>query len=252
MTKQIHILGLKISYGLFSSKKNKRDILLFIHGWGGTKNSWEKNILELSHSYDCIALDLPGFGESQTPAKPWGTFEYAEFLKEFIDTVGLEDPILIGKSFGARVAIAYASKWTQSVKKLVLVSAAGIEKKSIALRIQIVIAKILKFVSFIVPGVDEEYIRKLFYRSKGLKEEGKYKREVKKIVTNQDLRGLLPFIVAKTLIIWGSDDKVLPLSYAEEMRGSIKNAKLKVIEQGDHWVHQNQPDEFNKVVIEFL
>lgn len=252
MTKQTQILGIKVSYDTFNSKKKNSNVLVFIHGWGGTKKSWEKNVSKLSRSHDCIALDLPGFGDSQTPDKPWDTFEYAEFLKEFIKTLGLEDPVLIGKSFGARVAIAYASKWPQSVKKLILVSAAGIEEKSIALRTQIVIVQILKFLFSILPGVNEEPLRKLFYRAKGIQEESKYKREVKKLVTNQDLREILPLIKAKTLIIWGSEDQVLPVRYAEEIKEGIKNAELNIIDQGDHWVHQKYADEFNQRVIDFL
>ena len=252
MNKQTEILGLKIAYSIFSPDKNSKRTLVFLHGWGGTKESWEKNITVLSKSFDCIAIDLPGFGECQTPDKIWGTFEYASFLKEFLDKLHIHSPVLIGKSFGGRVAIVFASKWPNSVKRLILISAAGIEEKSLHLRIQIEIAKVFKNLLSLVPGLDVEAVRRVYYQRRNIKEESKYKREVKKIVTNQDLQDRLSAISTPTLIVWGSNDQVLPVQYAERLQSGIKNSSLKIIQDGDHWVHQNKSDEFNRIVVDFV
>lgn len=252
MTKQISISGLQVSYNISPTRGKAKATLIFLHGWGGTKESWGANIAPLSDLFDCIALDFPGFGESEASNKPWGVFEYATFLHEFIETLKITKPVVVGKSFGGRVAIVYGSQWPEAVKKIILVSAAGIETKSFRLKIQIWLTNALKTMAGILPGVDKESLRKMFYKKVGLKEEGAYKREVKKIVTNQDLRKLLTKILAPTLIVWGDNDKVLPLKHANQLKTGIRNSKLKIINGGDHWVHEKQSDEFNQIVIEFV
>jgi len=242
MTKQITILGVKVSYDVWQSTSKSGATIILLHGWSGTKESWGVNAPAMSEHFECIALDLPGFGKSQEPNRPWGTFEYAEFLREFAKTLQIQLPVIVGKSFGGRIAIVYASKWPQELHKLVLVSSAGIEEKTDWLKVRIGIVRLL--------GLGP--LKQVVYKLLRLKEKDRYKREVKKIVTNQDLRSLLPDIQAETLIIWGSDDQVLSLSIGKQLAAGIKNSRFEVITGGDHWVHQKRAEEFNQLVIKFL
>lgn len=252
MTKQISVSGISVSYLIAQSKAKSKKTLVFLHGWGGTKESWRKNIAGLSDHFDCIALDLPGFGQSSEPDKPWGVYEYASFLKEFVEKLGIKTPVIVGKSFGGRVAIVYSSSDPEKLSELILVSAAGIEERSLKTKLTVLISSFLGIVAGLLPGISRETLRQHGYKLLGLKEESVYKREVKKIVTNQDLRDLLPAILVKTLIVWGAEDKVLPIRLARMLQDGITNSSLKVIKKGDHWVHEKYAKQFNQLVIEFL
>lgn len=252
MTKQIIISGILVSYDVRRTNTPHNATLVLLHGWGGSKESWRSNIPTFSKYFDCVALDLPGFGESQEPNKPWDTLEYSNFVKQFIKVLNIKSPVIVGKSFGGRIAIMFASKWPKEVSRLVLVSAAGLEDKTTSLQVKIRIIKLLGLVVSLIPGLDKEVIRRKVYKFLKLKDEGTYKREVKKIVTNQDLRGILQLIEAKTLVIWGNNDTVLPLSVGKKLSAGIKNSKLEIIKDGDHWVHEKHSKEFNQMVIDFL
>lgn len=242
---KIVISGLAVSYLRLSIKINPKATIVLIHGWGGTKESWRNNLGEISKSFDCIALDLPGFGDSEEPSLPWGTLEYATFLSDFVKALKLKSVVIIGKSFGGRVATAYASKNPTELQNLILVSSAGIEEKSISVQLRIALSKL-------VPQGVKKILKQYLMKSSGKKGTSQYKSEVKKIVTNQDLKSLLPLIKSQALVVWGDQDKVLPLSYGQRIAKSIPNAQLKVINGGDHWVHERQPETFNQIVLNYL
>jgi pimeloyl-ACP methyl ester carboxylesterase len=252
MTKQIIISEVVVSYDIRRTDSPHNATLVLLHGWGGSKESWKNNIPTFSKYFNCVALDLPGFGESEEPNKPWDTLEYTNFVKEFIKVLKIQSPVIVGKSFGGRIAIMFASKWPKEVSRLILVSSAGLEGKTTSLQLKIRVIKLFGLVVSLIPGLDEEVIRRKVYKFLALKEEGTYKREVKKLVTNQDLRGMLQSIEAKTLVVWGDNDTVLPLSVGKKLSAGIKNSKLEIIKNGDHWVHEKHAEEFNQRVIDFL
>ncbi len=95
-----------------------------LHGWGQDMRMMRLIQNELKDHYRVVNLDLPGFGESDEPSAPWGIEEYACFIHEIAEHDQMEAPILIAHSFGARIAIRYASRYP--TKKMVLSGAAGI------------------------------------------------------------------------------------------------------------------------------
>ena len=102
-----------INYIQYGSGK---DIVL-LHGWGQNIEMMEplaKNFPE----YRITILDFPGFGKSEEPLSPLTIYDYIEILREFLSLLKIENPILIGHSFGGRVSIGYSSKY--EIEKLVL------------------------------------------------------------------------------------------------------------------------------------
>ena len=84
--------------------------VFLLHGWGCTGEIF-KNISEvLSTAYTTYSFDFPGFGASQEPTAVWGVEEYTRMVEQFAKDNGIEQPALIGHSFGGRVSIAYASR----------------------------------------------------------------------------------------------------------------------------------------------
>ena len=74
--------------------------LLFIHGLGSYAPAWNKNLGELAEKYRCIALDLPGYGQSEKGDYPFSMAFFAEAVEAFIDSLGLENIVLVGHSMG--------------------------------------------------------------------------------------------------------------------------------------------------------
>src|SRR5438067_5415172 len=105
------------------------DPVLVLHGWGESIESIRPLTAAVAQIATACAVDMPGFGESEPPPEPWGTGEYAAFVRELMDTLGLEAAAVVGHSFGGRVAIRLAADFPRNVTKLVLVNSAGIGPK---------------------------------------------------------------------------------------------------------------------------
>jgi pimeloyl-ACP methyl ester carboxylesterase len=252
MNKIVIINGVRVSYTRTCSSNTPRGKLVFLHGWEGSSQSWKSNISELNQDYDCIAVDMPGFSISSQPDKVWGVEEYSQFIKDFAESLNLNKFVLVGKSFGGRVGILYASKWPKTLTHLILVAAAGLEKRSLLDQIKIALAKIGKLPLSLLGSKNFELLRERFYKAVGInRDSNDYKWEVKKLVTNTNLTEAAEKISVPTLIVWGTDDLVLPLKVGSYLNNKIKNSILKQI-KGGHNAHQESAEEFNSLVGEFL
>lgn len=121
----IEIDGLKLSY--YRSGNGAQPVIA-MHGWG-CKASTIALLAAAATGPDTTVynLDLPGFGTSDEPPASWGIMDYTRFVEAFADRMGIERPVLIGHSFGGRIAIAYAAE--RPTSKLILVDAAGIKPR---------------------------------------------------------------------------------------------------------------------------
>lgn len=110
----------------FSENGTGRSII-FLHGLGLNRNFWGHVIPHLSHRHRCIAIDLPGHGESRDVKINCSMSAYAASVREVIEKLELKDVMLVGQSMGAQIAIILALQMPSVISRLVLVSAAGIE-----------------------------------------------------------------------------------------------------------------------------
>ncbi len=252
MRREIELNGLKVFYHRVCEANNPKTAVLFLHGWGGSSSSWEPNISELKKHFDCIAIDLPGFGISDTPESVWGVAEYAEYINTFASALGIHKFVLVGKSFGGRVSLYYANKWPKTLLGLVLVAAAGVERPGIWTNMKVSVATLGKsLVKKVLPAL-EASIRQIFYDSTGVKrDESDYKWELKKIVTRTDLSEIARNINVPTLIVWGEDDNILPLGVGRKLHRLIKESQFTLI-KGGHNAHIESTDDFNSIVLDYL
>ena len=231
--------------------------LLFLHGWGGSSDSFYRLQKILSRDYKTIALDLPGFGETDFPPSPWRVQDYKNFVLAFTQKRGLETFCLIGHSFGGRIAILLSALHPEKVEKLVLISAAGItHEKSPEERAISFVAKLGKrIISLPLINRLEEPTRYLFYKlirrqdyylAKGVM------RETIQNVIREDLRKYLPNITLPTLIVWGDKDDVTPLADAYIMQKEIPHAKLKIIKGGSHYLPRKYWKELTRHINDFI
>ena len=174
---KINIKNIEINYMQYGNPDGKDIVLL--HGWGQNIEMMKPlgdNLLD----FHITILDLPGFGNSMEPTTALTIYDYRDILKEFLISLNISNPILIGHSFGGRVAITYAS--SESVDKLVLFGSPCIrnERKSTK-------EKILKSLKKI-PGLNNfgEYMKK-YIGSTDYKNASKVMREILVNTVNEDL-----------------------------------------------------------------
>ena len=91
-----------LDYNLISNGKN---VILFLHGWGLDKNSFDCVIKKIYSNISIMSLDFFGFGNSETPEKYFDTYEYAYHVFLLISELNFENLIIVGHSFGGRIAI---------------------------------------------------------------------------------------------------------------------------------------------------
>jgi pimeloyl-ACP methyl ester carboxylesterase len=103
-----------------------RPVLIFLHGSWHDSNQWQEIMEPLSKSFHCIAIDLLGFGNSQTDRPPSSIADEVDCLHEFLNALKLFDPVyLVGHSLGAWIAVSYALKYPNKTQGLVLISPEG-------------------------------------------------------------------------------------------------------------------------------
>lgn len=253
MENQLEIKGLKINYSESGRKDGKPVIIL--HGWG-CNFSTVKSIAEcLEDGMRIFSIDLPGHGKSQEPDDVWSTFDFSDFLKEFIKHHSLSNPSLIGHSFGGRVSIAYASK--HPVDKLVLIDSAGIKpKRSLKYYYKVYSYKLLK--KIVKALFKEEKADKYINKALNKKASADYlsssprMRAVMSKCVNEDLTKFLPEINASTLLIWGEKDTATPLTDAKKMERSIKDSGLVSFANCGHYSFLDNPYQFKAVLRSFF
>ncbi|MGF1533085.1 MAG: alpha/beta fold hydrolase [Bernardetiaceae bacterium] len=117
--------GVRLAY---TEQGNGKKTLLFVHGLGSYAPAWHKNIAELSKHYRCIAIDLPGYGQSgKDEAWPYDMRFFAEVIRDFILKKDLHTLTLVGHSMGGQIAMTFAMTYPNLLDKLVLIAPAGLE-----------------------------------------------------------------------------------------------------------------------------
>ncbi|MDK2886024.1 MAG: hypothetical protein PWP54_582 [Thermosipho sp. (in: thermotogales)] len=245
---KVKIDGLSINLETYGKGK----ILVFIHGWGGNLHSLFPIARQLN--YKSVLIDLPGFGQSETPSSPIDSFKYASIIQKLLENSGINEAILIGHSFGGKIAAIIASKKPEWLKGLVLISSPGIKlKKSLNVEIKKFIYKTLKKLISILPN-NEKFVEKLRnkFGSEDFKNSKGTMREILKIVVEEDISDILSEINCKTLLIWGEKDKDVPVKVGLKFNELIKNSKLIVYENAGHFPYLENFDVFINDLNNFL
>jgi pimeloyl-ACP methyl ester carboxylesterase len=216
---------------------------------------WGEGCKLISRSADqpisCYALDLPGFGGSQILKQPMTVGDYANIVAEFIRKLELKNVIIIGHSFGGRVGIKLSSQHPELISKLVLVDSAGFAMNAPKKKLMAMAAKAVRpiFKPQIMQG-----LRKKIYKNIGA-EDYLATPELQKTfvnITSEDLSADLKNIKVPTLIINGENDKDTPVEFGQRMNSLIPNSKLQILNNAGHFSFLDQPEEFVKIVIDFI
>lgn len=251
MEKQIEIDGVKLNFCV----EGAGNPVVLMHGWGCDHTTLASIEHRLTPHFKVYNIDFPGFGKSQEPPYVWGIEEYTQAVEHFVKSEQIDNPILLGHSFGGRVGILLASR--NKVKKLILVDAAGIKpRRSLAYYFKVYTYKIIKHALPVLCGKKngEKLLNKYRKRvgSSDYSNASAGMRRILSKVVNEDLKFALPKIKCPTLLIWGSKDTATPISDARKMEKLIPDAGLVEFPNAGHYSFLDNPFQFGAVLDNFL
>ncbi len=228
---KVIINGLEVNYEQYGEGK---DILL-LHGWGQNIDMMKPLGDNFCNKFRITIIDFPGFGKSEEPKDTWNIEKYSIMLEEFIKKVEIKKPIIMGHSFGGRVAIKYSSR--NAIEKLVLFGSPCIRvQENLSLKVKL-LKKLKK-----LPGLNNlgEYMKK-YIGSRDYKAASPIMRKTLVEVVNEDLSKFAREIEEPTLLIWGEFDTEAPLSDARELEKIMLDAAL-ILLPGTHYAYlENLP-----------
>jgi pimeloyl-ACP methyl ester carboxylesterase len=246
--------------------------VLLLHGRGGHLENWSRNIVPLSRHFHVIALDMLGHGYTAKPSIDYTIGNYAAHVLAFLRARGMDRVSMVGQSLGGWVAAWLAQEQPQRIEKLVLVNTNGF-----CLIPAEVVGKIRQSSRAAVESPTPDSVRRrfqpLFLDPNLITEElvrirldiyrqAEMKNAMERIVgselepENQGKFELtaerLRKIAVPTLILWSSHDPLLPWQEAHRYQQTLPDSRFHLLENCAHWPQYENPQEFNRIVGEFL
>lgn len=230
--------------------------LLLIHGLLSDLTSWRYQIPVFSKHYRTIAVDLKGFGKSTKPTTEYRVHSHADDLFNFLQKLKISQTHICGLSMGGMVGEVFAIKYPRFVKGLVLAdSAAMIADYAVSDRLSRLashdmdwiakwgVTKILRLAS--PDAVD--HVREMIRRV----DKTDYRLAILSTAGFNIAKHLLK-IQVPTLIIQGEKDETVPMWHANQLKDWIPDNEFVVMKGASHMTPVDNPEEFNKLVLDFL
>jgi 2-hydroxy-6-oxonona-2,4-dienedioate hydrolase len=233
--------------------------LLLIHGIGGDADEWVFCFGPLSQSRRVLALDLLGFGRSGKPLIEYTIAGFVEVVQHFLRDLKIDRMAVLGESMGGWIAASFALKFPSMVDKLVLVDAAGVWGDITTLPIDVRVST-------------RDHLREIFqllFRDQRMVNDAQidlaYHQHLERgdgytidsVLRNaasgrEVLDEVIGNVVSPTLIVWGEQDRMIPVSVGRRLQKLIAGSKLEVIPRCGHLPALEKPEAFVQYVLEFL
>lgn len=199
--------------------------------------------LEISRNSDVYCPDLPGFGKSSKPARTLNIPELSDSLATFLQKNNIEGAALVGHSFGCQIAAEFALKNPEKLDRLVLAAPSGDPDINSAFSYfgKLTLDAFREPFS-LIPLAVRDYLTAGLFR--GLR--------TFQFAMQDRVEDKLPLITAPTLVIRGSRDPIVSPQWTEQVARLLPNAKLVTIENAAHAVNYNSPQQFARLILEFI
>lgn len=250
---QVKVKDWNINYEVLG----KGNPVILLHGWLATLETMRPIANNLSQNFKVYLVDVVGFGKSDLPEHPLKTDDFGNFLKDFMEVLDINNPILIGHSNGGRTIINAVGRGIVKARKVILIDSAGIKpKRSMNYYLKVGFYKTGKFILNLLPNTKtiKEFKEKLRNKvgSSDYKASANVLKETLKIIVNEDLSHLLPQINVPTLLFWGTLDTATPISDGRKMENLIPDCGLIEYPGATHFSYLENINHFNTVLNEFL
>ena len=252
-------------------EKGEGEVIILLHGFFYDSYLWERNIDVLAEQFKVYALDLWGFGYSTRESLDYCYQLYSDQVLTFMDALGIQKASLAGQSMGGGTAIWFSVQHRQRVNKLILVDAAGVPH---GLPLTGKFFSLPRVGEFFL-GLNSNLIRRknladVFIHNKELITDS-YFENVTRFHKIKDTTECMLTILRKQffhtlsdqlqqlsqldvpiLIVWGREDKAIPLQKGEEMHKILKGSRFEILDKAGHVPNYDRAEEFNKLSLDFL
>jgi pimeloyl-ACP methyl ester carboxylesterase len=253
--------GLRIAY----RRAGRGAPLVLLHGgFGFDSRSWQAQLDDLSDSFDVVAWDAPGCGDSEDAPDPFSMADYADCLAGFIAALGLERPHVLGISFGGALALALFGDHPTVPGSLVLVGAyagwaGSLPPEEVSRRVRVISDQTRRPVDewlpsylpgMFSPAVPDTMRAQALELMSGVRPSGNL--TMLRAMAEADLRDVLPRVDVPTLILHGDADARSPLEVGRELHERIPGSRLVVLPGVGHASNLEATAAFNGEVRSFL
>jgi 4,5:9,10-diseco-3-hydroxy-5,9,17-trioxoandrosta-1(10),2-diene-4-oate hydrolase len=249
--------------------------VILVHGLGASVELWSQNISALAATHRVYCCDLIGCGRSDKPQADYSIEFIAAHLSGFIDAIGERWFTLVGLSMGGGVCLRYTLDHPERVEKLVLVDSAALASAMVTVFRLSTLPVVGELIGRASRRLFASYVRSMVYNPslvtdemidfyyESVKDPDIRRSALSTVRTNCGLSGLrrsvkttvidrLHQIKVPTLILWGRQDKLMPIKNAYAAASKIPNCQLVFVDRCGHNPQFEQPEVFNRLVGEFL
>ncbi|WP_228550270.1 alpha/beta fold hydrolase [Salinibacillus xinjiangensis] len=245
---------------------NDNPPIFLIHGFASSTYTFRRLIPLLKKNFSIVAVDLPGFGKSEKSTSFTYSFQnYARLMIACIDKFAISNPFIVGHSMGGQIALYMAAIAPEKIKKLILLCSSGYLRRSSRLLIYSSYLPLFESVitNYIRRKNVKDYLRNVLYNEalindeliyeygKPLAEKGFYQALIRLLrhregdLLSEDLKK----INTPTLLIWGKEDRVVPLQIGKRLAKDLPNAQLITYEKTGHLITVEKPEHVFKHIL---
>lgn len=231
-------------YKSIVSDQNLENMIL-LHGWGMRSETFNSIAEKLKNEFNIYILDFLGFGKSDVPLKALTVNDYSEMVNSFLKFKKIKSPIIIGHSFGGRVAINYGSKY--EYKKIFLVNTPAFKDKTLKYYFKIIKYKLKKYFYFIFNK--NKY--NSFVRNSGsndYKMTQELMKETFKNIVRYDLTADLSKLKGNVSILSSINDQTVKFRDNQKMYKLIENSKIYTFYNSNHFCYIEEENKFIKII----
>ena len=257
--KFIQIDGNKIRY-LESGDSDKT--LVLIHGLGASAERWEQVMPIFAEKFRVVIPDLIGFGFSDKPLADYTIDFFSDFLKQFLKAASISKTYLIGSSLGGQISAEFTAANPELVEKLILVSPSGVMKQSTPALDAYIMAALypneqnaknaFEMMEGSGESVDEKIVAGFIERMQLPNAKLAFMSTILGLKNAEIITKKLLSISTQTMLIWGSDDPVIPINHADDFVSSIKDCRFVRMDGCGHTPYVQKPRDFSEKVLDFL
>jgi len=252
-------------------------VLLLLHGIAGSSGTWIPSMRLLRTQFTVLAPDFLGHGKSAKPLGDYSLGNHAAGMRDLLDRLAIERATVVGQSFGGGVAMQFAYQFPERCERLVLVDAGGLGREvSWILRLLT-----LPAAEYVMPFVFPPFVRDWgdslsrvlgnlgirqpraaemwrSYRSLMEPENRRaFVRTMRAVIDpgGQSVSAMDRLYLAAhmpTLIVWGDQDRIIPVAHAYRAHDAFPNSRLEVMEGVGHYPHVEDPDRFVAILVDFV
>jgi len=267
-TRTVTVAGCRVAY--VDAGSGDAPPVVLLHGFGGCWQNWLTTIPRVAAERRVVAVDLPAFGGSSVPRDVLTPSYYARVVDELCEELGLGRVVLVGNSLGGLVATIVAGRMPERVERLVLVAAVGgshVARVALDAGPKILALQTDRLLRRTPLRSREHPLATLVHAPRALTPAllraallpgaGKPGLPLAAIgiglqgARHANLDGLLRRIAAPTLLVWGREDRLVPVRTADRFAQRIADARLVVLDETGHVPQLERPRVFNDLLLEF-